>query len=89
MSWTENLYLFVVLFLIIFRTYIFVRRALAFGARVRGLDHYATRTAQRLSRERALLNYTSTCDALVWLAHPPPPHSLCLYLWMCRTCHVS
>ena len=49
-SWTEILYIFVVLFLIIYGTYFIMRRALAFGARVRGLDHCARCTAQRLWR---------------------------------------
>ena len=49
-SWTEILYIFVVLFLIIYGTYFIMRRAIAFGARVRGLDHCARCTAQRLWR---------------------------------------
>ena len=44
----------VVMFLIIFRTYFIVRRALTHTRRVRGLDHYATRTAQRFSRAVSL-----------------------------------
>ena len=35
LSWTENLYLFVVMFLIIFRTYFIVHRALAHTRRER------------------------------------------------------
>ena len=81
MSWTEILYIFIVLFLIIYGTYFIMRRALAFGTRVRGLDHSAMCTAQRLRRTVGLLNCTSTCGARVWIAPrigrilpPPPPH---------------
>ena len=41
LSWTEILYIFIVLFLISYGTYFIMRRALAFGARVRGLDDCA------------------------------------------------
>ena len=80
MSWTGILYIFVFLFLTIYWTYFIMRRALAFGARVRGLDHCAMCTAQRLWRAVGLLNCTSTCGARVWIAPrigrilPPPPH---------------
>ena len=41
MSWTEILYIFIVLFLISYGTYFIMPRALAFGARVCGLDDCA------------------------------------------------
>ena len=43
-----------------------MRRALAFGARVRGLDHCAM--CNGFGGQWALLDCTSTCDARVWLA---------------------
>ena len=83
MSWTENLYMFVDLFLIIFRTYFIVRRALAFGSRVRGLDYCA---AQRFRRQLGILNGTRTC--LAGASCRSDTVYVCTR-WMYRTCQLS
>ena len=77
------LYIFIILFLICYGTYFIMRRALAFGARVRGLDDCA---AQRFRGELGILNGTRTC--LAGTSCKSDQYSVCMR-WMYRTCQLS
>ena len=88
------LYIFVVLFLIIYGVCFIMRRALAFGARVRGLDHCAMCTAQRLWRAvgpfELYEHLWRTCLAGTAdrVEITPDPVYMCT-LWMHRKCQLS